>query len=178
MQTCPRVVYNEMLRHASEGEFHGARDESGNILISETVLRRIWPNWVVPMTKRYKGMCVCDKCGIPHDVLDSLNLKQVRILTELKSVASDMDDGDDKVSFMARIKKYEDDIMKDGALKCKKLSEAADELACEPILVDGVYLRRFECVIGECDTCKDKYEPVEFEKDCNQTIAYQLYVSV
>ena len=68
--------------------------------------------------------------------------------------------------------------MKDGALKCKKPSEAADELACEPILVDGVYLRRFECVIGECDTCKDKYEPVEFEKDCDQTIAYQLYVSV
>ena len=48
-----------MILPKEDGGFDGARDEDGNVLISETKLRRIWPNWIVPMTERYKTMCAC-----------------------------------------------------------------------------------------------------------------------
>ena len=47
---------------------------------------------------------------------------------------------------------------------------------CYPIVIHGNKLSCFSFVIGECETCKKKYEHVCFESQCDDTIRYCLYV--
>ena len=47
-------------------------------------------------------------------------------------------------------------------LNWKNILEAADKVYCDPIMVNGGKLSCFDCVIGECETWKYKYEPVGF----------------
>ncbi len=61
MWAWPRVVHNLMSKPVEKGGFDGARDSEGNVLISLKTLHSIWPNWIVPMTKRLKSACACDK---------------------------------------------------------------------------------------------------------------------
>ena len=82
-----------MLKSTEEGGFDGARDIDGNVMISETAMRRRWPNWIVIMTKRFKAMCVCNKCGVPSEVQESLNLKRQKALKKLKEKLNSMRDG-------------------------------------------------------------------------------------
>ena len=60
-------------------------------------------------------------------------------------------------------------------MKCKRASQAANEITCAPLNINGVLLHRFACVIGECKDCNSKYEPIEFEKMCNEKTKYVLY---
>ena len=69
------IVHNLILNSVRYVEFGGARDCDGKLLISLSALHKYWPNWVVPLTKKYKGMCVCENCGLSSDVQGSLNLK-------------------------------------------------------------------------------------------------------
>ena len=62
-QLYPREIYPEMLKQVDQGGFYGARNEDGRVLISETAMRRHWPNWIVQMKKRYKAICGCDGCA-------------------------------------------------------------------------------------------------------------------
>ena len=56
-RVCLREIHNEMLMDSEEGGFDGARDGNGDVVISETAMRRNWPNWIVRMAKRFKAMC-------------------------------------------------------------------------------------------------------------------------
>ena len=111
VQVCPRLVHLEMSKSPEEGGFYGAQDGDGNVLISETAMRSHWPNWIVWMTKCFKVMCVCNKCGVPAEVSESLNIKIMGIIKELKSDINCMRVGTKKMAFIARVKKYEDEIM-------------------------------------------------------------------
>ena len=73
---CPREIHNLLIKPPADGGFEGARDNEGNVLISKMSMHRRWPNWIVKMTKRFKAMCVCDKCGVPTEVQDSVNIKR------------------------------------------------------------------------------------------------------
>ena len=82
----------------------------------------------------------------------------------------------DKDAYNERVKKHEYEITVNKELKFKKVSEAEYEIDFYLIVVNGNKLSRFDCVIGECETCKDKYEPVGLESLCDDTISYCLYV--
>ena len=43
-------IHTSMIKLIKDGGLDGARDEEGNIHITETSMRRRWPNWIVPMT--------------------------------------------------------------------------------------------------------------------------------
>ena len=76
----PWEIHLEVIKPIEEGGFDGARDSEGNVVMSETAMRRNWPNWIVRMTKRFKDMCCCDGCGVPTKVQESLNLKRLNIM--------------------------------------------------------------------------------------------------
>ena len=128
-QVCPRLVHLEMLKSPDEGGFYGARDSDGNVLISETAMRRHWPNWIVRMTKRFKAMCVCDKCGVPTEVSESRNIKRMKIIKKLKSDINRMRSGRKKMAFIAHVKEYGDEIMDGGKLAMDDLISLALHLA-------------------------------------------------
>jgi len=111
------MMYVEMCMPVEESGFDGARDEEGNIVISETAMCRHWPNWVKFKTKRYKNMCVCDKCGVPTEAHESLSLNRQKALQKLKSTVKRMRDGRSKRELEQQMKKYEDEIMENGKLK-------------------------------------------------------------
>ena len=49
---CPREIHLELLKPPEEGGLDGARNSDGKVLISETSMRRRWPNWIVQMATR------------------------------------------------------------------------------------------------------------------------------
>jgi len=166
-----------MLKPIDKGGFDGARDAVGNVLISESALRKNWPNHVVPMTKRYKAMCVCDKCGVAHEVHDSVKFFRTRLIKKLSRDVSLMNTSRSKDALKKRIKKYESDIMDSKkVLKMNSVSLAADTIACDPIDIDGISVHKFACVIGKCTLCEDQYKPILFEASCDEKIKYCLYV--
>ena len=71
----------------------------GKLLIYLLVLRKYWPNLVVPFTKIYKGMCFFDKCGVKADAQESLNLKQAKIIKQIKHYVLQMEYVPDKDAY-------------------------------------------------------------------------------
>ena len=59
-----------------------------------------------------------------------------------------MKDVPDKEVCNNRVNKYEDEIMVNKELKYKKFLEAADEIFCGPIMVNGEKMSCFACVVG------------------------------
>ena len=74
VRVCPCKIHNLLISLVSKGGFAGARDSDGKVLISLTTLRRNWPNWIVPLTKRYKDMCMCVLCGILNGLVYAIFL--------------------------------------------------------------------------------------------------------
>ena len=169
------MIYCGMCEPVDKGGFDGARNEEGTIVISETAMRRNWPNFAVAMTTRYKATCVCDKCGVPTEVHESLNYKRRKVLNKLKTSVARMNNGRRKSDMEAKMKAYEEQIMEDGKLKYDRMSKLIEDITCPPIEVEGISMNKFECVIGDCQQCKDKYQPLDYEKDCVDSIKYNLY---
>ena len=143
--------------------------------MSETAMRRNWPNWIVRMTKRFKDMCCCVSCGVPIEVQESLNLKRLNIIKKLKSEVKNMRDGRQTSALMLRMSKYEVDIMVNGELKYGCASKAIKTMTCPPISIGGESMHKFACVVGDCQVCKDKYKPIPFEAESIETVKYNLY---
>jgi len=172
-----REVFNLAIKPTDQGGFEGARDSLGNVVMSETSMWRRWPNWIVCMNNRFKAMCVCDKCGVPTEVHESLSLKRSKILTKLKKDVERMPTSRAKTGLVARLKKYESEIMENGKTKFDRASKMVDAMTCPPIEINGESLHKFACAIGDCEVCKVKYEPIEFEAECVKNIKYNLYDS-
>ena len=102
------------------------------------------------MTKRFKAMCACNKCGVPAEVQESLNLKQLRVFKKLKSEFNSMRDGREKTFYLARMKKCEDEIMEDKKMKYDRASKAINDMICPPLEINGESMHKFACVMGHC----------------------------
>ena len=62
LQISIRELHNDMLLPPDEGGFKEARDETGNVRISDTALRALLPEQARKMTPRHKQMCGCEVC--------------------------------------------------------------------------------------------------------------------
>eukprot|EP00584_Thalassiosira_punctigera_P003398 CAMPEP_0172525972 /NCGR_PEP_ID=MMETSP1067-20121228/983_1 /TAXON_ID=265564 ORGANISM="Thalassiosira punctigera, Strain Tpunct2005C2" /NCGR_SAMPLE_ID=MMETSP1067 /ASSEMBLY_ACC=CAM_ASM_000444 /LENGTH=617 /DNA_ID=CAMNT_0013309371 /DNA_START=125 /DNA_END=1978 /DNA_ORIENTATION=- len=140
----PRMVHNLMITPEEEGGFCEARDKDGNVLISETKLRQTWPQHIKFMTKRFKEMCACDKCGVSHDIQRSYNIKRMKIIKKLDRDVASMRDGRRKEEFHARIQKYKEEILVNGDLNVKRMSKAAEGVTCPCISINGLTLLSYK----------------------------------
>ena len=150
MRVCPIMVCNLILKCFQDGGFDGARYCDGKLLISLSAMHKYWPNWLVPLTKQYTGMPVCEKCGVVVDVQESLNLKRAKIVKRIKYYVLQIEYGPDKDAYNKRVKKYKYKIMVNKELESKKVLELAYAIFCDAIVVNGKKSSRFSCVIGEC----------------------------
>ena len=175
MRAGPRMVHNEMIKPVDQGGFAGAIDSEGKVVICLSTLRKIWPNWLVPMTKRLKAMCVCDKCGVTCEVQESYNLRRGKIIKSIQLQVDSMHESARTDDFKRHIKRYTDEITENGVLKKKRASQFVDAITCPPLTINGVELHRFACAIGDCEQCKNKYNPIVYEAGCGDNIRYCLY---
>ena len=55
-----RELHNIMVSTPEKGGLKEARDSDNNIIISDSILRKILPPQIKNMTSRYKIMCDCE----------------------------------------------------------------------------------------------------------------------
>jgi hypothetical protein len=86
-----RELHNELIAPTSEGGLEEAKDRvTGEVIISDTMLRSIMPEQIRRMQEHHKQMCGCDYCNTAASMQSSLNAwrkAKVKTLTEgLESV--------------------------------------------------------------------------------------------
>ena len=59
-----RELHNDLIKSPEEGGFYGARNDSGEVLISDTALRKHMPSNLKKISNRHKQMCGCKICII------------------------------------------------------------------------------------------------------------------
>ena len=57
-----RELHNSLLSYPNDGNLKDARDEDGKIIISDSILRSLFPPQLKQMSPRYKAMCGCECC--------------------------------------------------------------------------------------------------------------------
>ena len=152
-RVCAREVFNLAIKTPDDGGFDGARDDDNKVVMSETSMNRRWPNWIVRMTKSFKAMCVCDKCGVPTEVHESLTIKRGKILKKLNDDVKRMTTSRAKTVLTQRLKKYENEIMDGDRQKYDRASKMVDAITCPPVEINGESLHKFACAKGECEEC-------------------------
>jgi len=157
----PREFHNSMIEPVEKGGFAGARGENGEVLISLTAMRRYWPNWIVPMTKRYKEMCVCVLCGIPNGLAKSLHLWRRRTIDGLERALAGMPLGRAKAQKEEELNEYKSEVFAGGPKADKRMSSYLNMIACPPV------------TLATCPDCP-KYKPNNYESKCGGLIRYTL----
>ena len=60
LQVSVRELHNSLVRDPNDGGIKYARDEDGDIIISDYILRSLLPPQLKKMSARYKVMCGCE----------------------------------------------------------------------------------------------------------------------
>ena len=84
----PGGLYKLMLMPVNDGGYSRSRDPKDNICYSKSTLIKYWPNWLVPMTARYKYICGCECCTISQEMQENLNNTRHKALKDLKELLS------------------------------------------------------------------------------------------
>ena len=75
---------NSLVNYPNDGGIKDAREEDGNIIISEYTLRSLLPPQLKQMSVRYKIMCGCECCISAKSIHSSLLSWRARYLKKLK----------------------------------------------------------------------------------------------
>ena len=72
LQVSVRELHNILVSDPNDGGLKNARDEDGNIIISDSTLRSLLPPQLKQMSARYKIMCGCECCISAKSIHSSL----------------------------------------------------------------------------------------------------------
>ena len=67
-----REIHNILVSDPNDGSLKNARDEDGNIIISDPTLRSLLPPQLKQSSARYKIMCSCECCIYDKSIHSSL----------------------------------------------------------------------------------------------------------
>ena len=149
-----------------------ARNEKGEVLISDTALRYLLPKQIRKMTARHKQMCGCETCITMRSLQQSLNSYRARHLREMKK---DLLEG---ASLLTEIEEYEATVFPKDTVWHGKPQLAIDEVMCKP--AEGYEHRSWRCVLKKCNDCP-QYQVPNAEKDTSNDaprIRFHVYQPV
>ena len=72
LQVSIRQLHNSLVSDPNDGGLKYARDEYGKIIISDSILRSLFPPQLKQMPARYKVMCGCEYCISAKSIHSSL----------------------------------------------------------------------------------------------------------
>jgi hypothetical protein len=149
-----------------------ARNEKGEVLISDTALRYLLPKQIRKMTASHKQMCGCETCITIRSLHQSLNAYRARQLREMKK---DLLDG---LPLTQEIEEYEAKVFPNNSIWHSKPQLAIDEVMCKS--VDGFEHRSWRCVLKRCADCPE-YPTPNAERNTNTNapkIRFHVYEPV
>ena len=147
-----RELHNDLIKSPEEGRFSGARNDSGEVLISDTALRKHMPSNLKNISNRHKQMCGCKICIISKQLHLTLMLWRKRRIKVIET------------SDKPRSEQYQIEIetCSHDDLKVEMMS-----IMCQPC--EGESLPKWKCVLGRCNECpkyqipNEEQEPVPIE---------------
>ena len=83
-QVSVRELHNSIVSDPNDGGLKDARDEDGNIIISDSTLRSLLPPQLKKMSECYKIMCGCEFCISTKNIHSSFLSWSDRYLKKLK----------------------------------------------------------------------------------------------
>ena len=84
LQVSVRELHNSLVSDPHDGGLKDARYEDGNIIISDSTFRSLFPPQLKPMSARYKVMCGCECCISAKSIHLSFLSWRDRYLKKLK----------------------------------------------------------------------------------------------
>ena len=84
LQVSVKKLHNILVSDPNDGGLKDARDENGNIIISDYTLRSLLPPQLKQMSARYKIMCGCECCIYAKSIHSSFISWSDRYLKKIK----------------------------------------------------------------------------------------------
>jgi hypothetical protein len=165
-----RELHNDLLD--DKKGLKEARNEKGEVLISDTALRYLLPKQIRKMTACHKQMCGCETCITVRSLQESLNSYRARQLREMKK---DLLEG---LRSKNEVEEYEAAVFPNNIAWHSKPQLAIDEIMCKP--VNGFEHRSWNCVLKRCPNCPQYPTPnAETESNCDAPkIRFHVYQPV
>ena len=173
-----RELHNDLLDTPENGGLAEARDESGNILISDTALRYLLPPQLRRMTASHKQMCGCEKCLSIRSLQQSLNAWRFRYLRQLGDKANSLPEGEARQLALARLEDYRSAVLVDGKAIHPKPKFALKSIQC--LNVNNFNYPHWNCVLRRCSVCPQY--PIHLEERGTNNdapkISFHVYLPV
>ena len=98
-----RELHNDMIKSPDDGGLPEAFDANGNVIISDTTLRKLMPPQIKKMSHRHMIMCGCEVCIQASSFQASLNSWRLRHLHKLKDIQKSSNHRRSAASVTARL---------------------------------------------------------------------------
>jgi hypothetical protein len=173
-----RELHNDLILPPKDGGLAVARDVSGNVIISDTSLRRLLPTELRVATESHKQLCGCEICLTARSHQLSLNAWRQRYVKKLKENADNIEDVSIKRSARIRVQNYRETVLPNGLNWHSKPKDALKEVQC-PALPDTGH-PKWGCVLGRCQECPTYCIPLEerkYSENDEANIKFHHYVN-
>ena len=170
-----RELHNMMILPESEGGLGCVLDASGNVIVSDTSLRRIIKKHIPqlrPSTNRHMQMCGCEICISMRSIWEALTRWRTRKVSKLKKKAEEAASTAEEKKTYNLYKAHIDKLP-------EKASGDLDSIMCKGVETSGGH-RKMICTLRRCAKCpKYKTNPIEAENgDEAETIKCNIYLPV
>jgi hypothetical protein len=173
-----RELHNDLVDTPENGGLAEARDESGNVLISDTALRYLLPPQLKRMSASHKQMCGCEKCLSIQTLQQSLNTWRFRCLRQLSVEVNSLPEGEARQLALARLVDYRIAVLVDDKPIHPKPKIALKSIQC--MNVDNFNFPHWNCVLRRCSVCPQY--PIHLEEQGTNndapTISFHVYLPV
>jgi len=147
-----RELHNELIAPASEGGLKEARNSvTGEVIISDTMLRSIMPKQIRRMKEHHKQMCGCDYCNTATSMQISLNAWRKTKMKILTTALASVRPSRRRQTLEAQVQSYNDFVSPQGEERHSRASLAAASMMCTSTEEHG--LPKWSCVLRQCNDC-------------------------
>jgi len=146
-----RELHNDLLDTPENGGLAEARDESGDVLISDMALGYLLPPQLRRMTASHKQMCGCEKCLSIWSLQQSLNTWRFFYLRQLGVEANSLPEGEARQLALAQLEDYKSAVLVDGKAIHPKPKFALKSIQC--LNVNNFNYPHWNCVLHWCSVC-------------------------
>eukprot|EP00978_Attheya_sp_CCMP212_P034636 scaffold146167_cov65-Attheya_sp.AAC.1 len=145
-------LHNELISPTLEGGLEEAKDRvTGEVIISDTMVRSIMPAQIRRIQEHHKQMCGCDYCNTAASMQSSLNAwRKTKVKTLTKGLES-VHPSRRRVTLEATVQLYSDFVYPQGEQRHIRASLAAASMMCTPTEEHG--LPKSSCVLRKCEDC-------------------------
>ena len=125
-----RELHNSLVSDTNDGGLKYARDESGNIIISDYTLRSLLSPQLKQMSARYKFMCGCECCISAKIINSSLLSWRDRYLKKLKDQSQNAQNRRSGEKTHHKYETYKNTVMPHGRHTYSKASDMEQATMC------------------------------------------------